>query len=499
MKKTLFIKNAAILTSTGIILRILGIFFKVWLAARVGSEGIGLYHLVFSVYTLVSTFASAGLSVAVTRLVADELVRGSKEGVRRIIRRALSITLIISLLTFLCVLFSSDILATKLLGDSRAASSLSVMSFSLPFMGISSVLKGYFMARRKVQVNSFAVLLEQAIRISLCLYLVEKFSVFGTGGAVAGVLTGDTLAETASCTFMIILFKCDDKKLNIKNDKTYFLGTKELLRISSPITAGRYATSALRTIENILVPKNLAKAGGDYASALSVFGALKGMALPVLFFPSTILNAFSSLLIPEMSSALALKRPSVIKYSVERVLKITWLLGIIFGGIFFFAGERIGILVYRDSDSGFLIKILAPLVPLMYLDSISDGILKGLDQQIFTFRNAVLDSSLRIILIIFIVPKSGIDGFLVIMFFSNLLTCFLNVARLLRVSGVKPKLINDILLPTLSGVGICMCFSSFLKGIQNNIIYTLSFGGLSLCFYIIFLIVFKIVDIHDYI
>jgi stage V sporulation protein B len=181
------------------------------------------------------------------------------------------------------------------------------------------------------------------------------------------------------------------------------------------------------------------------------------------------------------------------------VLKITWLLGVIFGGIFFFAGERIGILVYRDNDSGFLIKILAPLVPLMYLDSISDGILKGLDQQIFTFRNAVLDSSLRIILILFIVPKSGIDGFLVIMFFSNLLTCFLNVARLLKVSGVKPKLINDILLPTLSGVGICMCFSSFLKGIQNNIIYTLSFGSLSLCFYIIFLFAFKIVDIHDYI
>jgi len=80
MKKTLFIKNAAILTVSSLILRFAGIVFKVWLASAVGAEGMGLYQLVLSVYVLASTFATSGICTAVTRLVADELAVGSREG-----------------------------------------------------------------------------------------------------------------------------------------------------------------------------------------------------------------------------------------------------------------------------------------------------------------------------------------------------------------------------------------------------------------------------------
>ena len=384
MKKTLFIKNAAIMTSTGTILRIAGIFFKVWLAAAVGSEGIGLYHIVFSLYTLAATFASSGITVAVTRLIADEMAIGNKQGVARILRKAMTVSLIIALITFIILLFGSDFMSAKILGDARAALSVSFFAFSLPFMAISSVIKGYFAARRKAGANSGAVLLEQALRILLCLFLVKRFSRLGVGGAVAGVMAGDSLAEIAACIFILFLFRADFKRLKEGEECSSFTGYRQLLRIAVPITAGRYATSLLRTAENISVPKALMKAGGDYAKGLSLFGAIKGMALPVLFFPSSVLNAFSSLLVPEMSEALARHRPELIKHSVSRVLKTTWLIGIVFGCIFFFAGERIGSFLYSDSASGELIHILAPLVPLMYLDSICDGILKGIDKQLFT-------------------------------------------------------------------------------------------------------------------
>lgn len=498
MKKTLFIKNAMVLTFTSLTLRFLGIIFKVWLAARVGAEGIGLYHLVFSVYTFAATFAAGGITIGVTRLAADEMAVGSKDGLNKMLRRAMTTVLIISLISFAAVLFSSEFIANKIINDQRSELSLAILSFSLPFMGISAVLKGYFVARRKVGVNSAAVLLEQVVRIVLCLFFVKKLAPMGIGAAVAGVLLGDTIAEIASCTFSSIMFKFDHKKLHIAGNRAVFTSSKELLRISAPITAGRYGTTFLRTVENILVPKALSKAGGHFSHSLSLFGALKGMALPVLFFPSSLLGAFSSLLVPEMSEALVKKQPKVIKRNVERTLKLTWLIGIVFGGIFFFAGKRVGNLIYSDSDSGYLITVLAPLVPLMYMDSISDGILKGLDQQVFTFRNAVLDSTLRIIMIAIIVPKTGINGFLGIMFFSNILTCSLNVGRLLKITGVRFKFFSELLLPVCAAVGItALCFNLFNK-ISTDIIFTGAFAAASVLLYAAFLLIFKIVEVRDY-
>ncbi len=499
MKKTLFIKNAMVLTFTSLTLRFLGIIFKVWLAARVGAEGIGLYHLVFSVYTFAATFASGGITVAVTRLAVQEMAVGSREGLLKMLRRALSVVLIIALVTFGAVLFSSGFIAERIINDIRSEASLAILTFSLPFMGISAVLKGYFIARRKIGTNSAAVLLEQVVRIALCLFFVQRFAPKGIGAAVAGVLLGDTVAEIVSCIFMCICYRLDSKRVEFVRKEAAFSSTKELLRISTPITAGRYGTTLLRTIENILVPKTLSAAGGHFSHSLSLFGALKGMALPVLFFPSSLLGAFSALLIPEMSEALARKQPSIIKRSVERTLRLTWLMGLIFGGIFFFAGQRIGNLIYNDSDSGYLIGVLAPLVPLMYLDSICDGILKGLDQQIFTFRNAILDSGLRIILILLIVPKTGINGFLGIMYFSNILTCTLNVGRLIKITGVRFKIFSEILLPITAAVGLCALCYSLLNKISADLFFAGTFTAVAVILYAAFLLVFKVVEIKDYV
>ncbi|MEE0945800.1 MAG: oligosaccharide flippase family protein [Acutalibacteraceae bacterium] len=483
MKKTLFIKNAVILTVTGTILRFLGIIFKVWLAGSIGGEGIGLYHIVFSLYTLAATFASSGILVAVTRLCADEIAVGSKTGLLRVMRKSVIVSLIIASLTFIILILGADFISSRFLGDSRASLSVCIFAFSLPFMAVSSVIKGYFAARRKVWANSSSILLEQAVRIILCLIFVKKFSVYGIGGAVAGVMAGDTLAEIVSCIFIYILYNSDLKRVILTGTDINFKSYSQLLRIAIPITSGRYAVSLLRTAENVLVPKTLTKAGGDYASSLSIFGSLKGMALPVLFFPSSLLNAFSSLLIPEMSEALIKNRPQLIKSSVSKTLKITWLMGVIFSAIFFFCGEKIGAVVYNDVDSGFLIHILAPLVPLMYLDSISDGILKGLDRQVFTFRTSIIDSAVRILLILFIVPKYSITGFIVIMFLSNLFTSSLNIGKLLSITHIKPKLFSTILLPILSACGIVMLFCSLFDFIRNDFVFLAAVSVCSVVLY----------------
>ena len=248
-----------------------------------------------------------------------------------------------------------------------------------------------------------------------------------------------------------------------------------------------------------MVPKNLAKFGGATDMALSQFGMIKGMALPILFFPSTILNSVSTLLIPEISEAVARNRNAIIKESTGKVLKLTSLIGFLFGAIFFVCGERIGYLLYSDQSVGFLLKALSPIVPLMYLDSISDGILKGLDQQIFTFRTAIFDSTVRIILILVLLAKTGLWGFIGIMYFSNFLTCFLNVRRLIKVSHANLSFLYGIFTP------ICLSLIStlFVNSLMNiipeisNLVYIMLFCGFSCAFYFSLLVFFKIISFND--
>jgi stage V sporulation protein B len=172
LKKTVFIKNALILTASSLILRFLGIIFKVWLAQEIGSEGMGLYQLTFSVYVLATTFALSGTSTAVTRLVTEELALGSKKGVLKILRKAILVTLFIAVLSVIVLYFGAEFIAEKLLCDVRTLPALKILPLSLPFLAVTSCLRGYFIARRKAAPNAISQIFEQAVRIVIILLLL---------------------------------------------------------------------------------------------------------------------------------------------------------------------------------------------------------------------------------------------------------------------------------------------------------------------------------------
>lgn len=500
MKKTVFIKNALILTVSSLILRFIGIIFKVWLAKEIGSEGIGLYQLIFSVYVLISTFATSGISTAVTKLCAEELALGSKKGTLRILKRAITISLILAVISLSIVFFGADIIANNLIADGRAVLALKILPFSLPFIAVSSCIRGYFISRRKATPGAATQILEQIIRISVIFLLIGKFANRGIAFCCAAVIIGDVLAEAISTLSLVLIYKFDQKNLSVLKGREAppYKVTKRIINIALPITSGRYLNSGLRTAENILVPKNLSKFSANSSLALSQFGMIKGMALPLLFFPSTLLNSVSILLIPEMSEALARKRKGMVEKSVRNILRLTAVISFIFASIFFFAGEEIGMLIYKEHQTGLLIKYLAPIVPLMYLDSISDGLLKGLDQQNFTFRTAVSDSTLRIILILLILPLFGMKGFIGIMYFSNALTCFLNVGRLLKVSGAKFKPTEDIIFPILLSVTLGL-LSNFLLSFNNfgDLVYIILICLICLPLYFLLLSLFGTISINQ--
>ena len=137
MQKRIFIKNAAIMTITSLLLRTIGIFFRIYVSNRVGAEGMGLYQLIVSVYVLASSFAASGLTTAVTRLCAEEFACGTLTAAKRILRFAVMISCIVGIASALTIVASSDWIAKQCLHDLRAVPSLKILTISLPFMGIS--------------------------------------------------------------------------------------------------------------------------------------------------------------------------------------------------------------------------------------------------------------------------------------------------------------------------------------------------------------------------
>ena len=446
-----------------------------------------MHQLIFSVYLLVSTFASSGICTAVTRLTAEELAVGSKKRTKKVIKRSVEITLIIALFSGLIVFFGADLIAKYILEDTRAIYALKILPISLPFMGISSCIRGYFIARRKVTPNAIAQIAEQGIRIITVILLVKAFVKKGLAMCCAAVIAGDIISEALGCIIIYISYINDQKRLSNKECDLLVKKpiTKNLLHIAVPITSGRYLNTLLRTAENILVPKNLNKYPLSGGLALSQFGMIKGMALPILFFPSALLNSISTLLIPEISEAIAKKQTLLVKSATQKILKLTAITSFIFSAIFLIAGDKIGNLFYKEENVGFLLKALSPIVPLMYLDSISDGILKGLDQQSFTFYTAVFDSGIRIFLVLMILPFYGINGFIAIMYFSNFLTCFLNVGRLIKVSGAKLKILEEIIFPLICAFGVSFCVNTLLNftNLQNTLLYTVLLSVISVLSY----------------
>ncbi|MCQ2455612.1 MAG: oligosaccharide flippase family protein [Clostridia bacterium] len=501
MKKTIFIKNAAILTVSGLVLRFFGVIFKVWLASNIGSEGIGLYQVIFSVFVFASTFATSGISTAITRLCAEELSSSKGGNVRKIVKKGVVCTLVIAFVSVIVLLFGADFIAKNIVFDKRAVLSIKVMAISLPFMGLCSCFRGYFIAQRKATPPSLSQIFEQIIRIAVVFIAVNATKSKGLYFCCAAIFLGDAVAEILSCVFLYIVYifsVCKNKTLYIENEATDDI-YKKIKEIAFPITLGRYLNSALRTCENVLVPKFLNFYKSAKQSALSQFGMIKGMALPLLFFPSALLNILSTLLIPELSEAKAKGQKYVVGGIVGRFISVTAVASYIFSAIFLVLGEKIGFLIYKSAEVGFLIKILSPIVPLMYIDSICDGMLKGLGQQKFTFFTSVSDSAVRILLVILVLPKFGLMGFIAIMYFSNLYTGILNLKKVIFTSEARFDLYKTVVLPLISAFCITLLVDSAVKALfyPPISVYIILVSSVSVALYLIFITKFADINVSE--
>jgi stage V sporulation protein B len=443
VQKGSYLRNAAVLTASGLLLRLAGMGFRIWLAGALGEQGLGLYELVQAFYAMFVTAATAGVSVAATRLMAEELVRAPGAG-RGMLRRLLAWAVGLGGAAAAAQFLLAGPAARCWLGDARAAAAIRACAPSLPFMAAAAVLRGFFLARRRVEPNALSQLAEQAFRIAAVYALLARTDGLDLGARCAAVLLGTSLSEMLSAALMALFYGRERRRAFGRGpaEKPYRAAAR-IWAILWPVEGARCLSSGLHTAENMLVPAclalYLADAGGRGA-AVAQYGVLKGMALPLLFFPYGLLGTLATLLMPEITEAHVRGQKRTLARLLDRMLALTMFAALLAGaGFAAWAGE-LAALLYHSAEAGFYLAVLAPVMPLMYLESMVDGALKGLGEQKASFGYTAWDSALRIAGVMLLLPRFGMKGFLFVILASNTYTCLANLRRLLAAAGLRLRL-----------------------------------------------------------
>lgn len=279
--------------------------------------------------------------------------------------------------------------------------------------------------------------------ILLCLFLPN-----GLEYTCLSLVLGEAISEITSCLFSFMLYVFHKRNYNcVLNDNRNFI--KDICKISLPVAITSYIRSGLSSLKQLLIPLRLEKYGMSCESSMSLYGLISGMVIPIIMFPEVIINSFSGLLVPEFSYYYTRKDYNKISIIISKIFKITLLFSIGVIGIFLFYSDKISIIIYNNLEISNYLKILCPLICFMYLDSIVDNILKGLDEQLGVMKCNILDLFISILSIYFLLPIFGINGFIFTIFASELLNSSISIFQLKKLTNFKFDFINWIIKPFL--------------------------------------------------
>ena len=445
-----FFRSGLLLTAVGLAMRTVSMFFGAFVSRTVGAEGVGLFTLVMTVYSFAVTLATSGVSLTVTRLVASALGKGEEGEVSRILRGSAVYALFFGALSAVLLFFGADFLGARVLSDARTVSSLKILAFSLVPLSLGAVFSGYFVGVKRVAFNAVTGVLAQGAKIALTVFLVVKMSGNGMVASVAALCLASTFAEIFAFLVAFLQFAADRRRYFGKAEQG--IEMKSVCGMALPLGFSAYVRSILLNVEHILIPRKLRERGEATDEAYSHYGTLHGMALPLVTYPMAPLSSFSGLLVPEFSEDLAAGRGERMSRVASKALNTTLAYSIITAVFLYVFAEDLGYVIYSSYDAGYYISTLALIVPIMYLDHVTDSMLKGLGEQVFSMWVNISDSALSVLLVCILIPRMGIMGYALVIVIMEGYNFVLSLGRLTKRVRFKIKLSKCVLLPLLASL-----------------------------------------------
>lgn len=428
--KSVFITGTLLLTIAGVLTRIIGFFYRIFLSRTIGAEGLGIYQLISPVTALGFAVTAAGIQTSISKYVSTEIGRKNPAGAKLYLFIGLIISLLLATLTGTFIYYHAPFLSRSWLGDERCIPLLKVLAFSFVPSCIHACINGYYYGIKKTAIPSLCQFVEQIARVG-SVYLMYQISLSqGKNLTLTMTIFGLVLGETASTFVSISTFgSFSGIGKQMKHFRTY---TRNLMSMAVPLTANRVVLNLFSTFENIMIPNRLKLFGYTNSEALSVYGILTGMSMAIIMFPSVVTNSISVLLLPTISEAQSIGDDRLIHRTIRKTIQSCLLLGFICTAGFVFTGKFVGNFLFGNALAGTFIVTLGWICPFLYLTSTLSSILHGLGYPGITFTLNLIACAIRIFFVLFTVPVYGIKSYLSGILISQIVVALLAIFILNR-------------------------------------------------------------------
>ncbi len=430
MSKKAFLKGTIILTAGGFLTRILGFVFRIFLSRNIGSEGMGLFQLIMPVISICHAIGIAGLEISVSRYTAFYTVRGKKHLAVKTAALCACLSMALCLFCTACTYFSSDFIAANIFHNEQCGMLIRIASLSIPFSCIHCMVSAYYIGQEKAGIPAISQLFEQIIRI-LSIYIIVKIrlesgkNMDASVGAI-GLVIGE-MASAAFCMTTIIVSK--GSRISSKRDvshakKSLFMHLPDIIKTALPVSLNRLVLHGMQSVEAALIPLMLQVYGMTSSQALSSYGIITGMTLPVILFPSTLSNSVAQMLLPSVARIQNSKEK--LKKSARTALLFSLTFGFACIIVYITIGAKFAALLFNENSLYEYIRIMAWLCPFIFIGSTYKSMLHALGKTSRVFVNSMLSEILNLICIVAFIPKLGIYAYLMGLLLSHGLNALLN-------------------------------------------------------------------------
>lgn len=456
-----FIKGAAILAAAGICVRFFGAAMRIVLAAIVGDEGIGLYQMAYPIYSSLLAISTAGIPVAISKLVAENIALQDYREAGRVFRISLIVLALTGLVITIFMGSSANYLAVAVAKEPRAVLPILAISPAIFFVTIMSAVRGFFQGQQKMVPTALSQLLEQAGRVVVSLFLAILLLPLGLEYAAAGAASGAVAGGVLGLALLLLLywksrpgFHESVRKQARHSPSSIGQIIRRIFSLAVPITFGSLILPLISLIDLVIVPRQLQFAGFTPERATALYGQLTGMAGSIIYFPNVITIALSMSLVPAISEAFALRNYKLIAYRSAVSVKLTLLFSIPAALGLYILAEPITVLLFNNAEAGRSLAYLSwSVIPLCIYVS-TTGTLQGLGRPIIPVVNMVYGGLVKTVLAWYLTPIEHLDigGAALASVAGMGLAAGLNLYYVARYAGRPIRPVDMLLIPGMAVV-----------------------------------------------
>lgn len=428
--------TASAVTALSVAERGLGFLYRIVLSRLIGAEGLGLYQVALSLFGLFLTVGTGGIPITVSRMISKSKAERRPDDEKSAVSAGVCLCLLLTLpVCLLLGLFGGKL--TFLFSDERSFGVFRILLLGLCFSSVYAVMRGSFWGNKQFLLPSVLELAEETVMVIVGVLLLQNVSSPASGAEKAAwaVVVSYLFSFTAS----VLCFFFKGGKLSSPKKQL-----KPLFNATLPITSVRASGSLVNSAVAVLLPVMLIRAGYDSGEALTLFGIVSGMVLPILFIPSTIIGSLSLVLVPELSEDFYRKNYDRLKKNIERGLRFSFLVACALIPFFYAVGEDVGRLAYSNAQAGEMIVKSCPLLLPMSLTMISTSMLNsmGFEKQTFVFY--FISAAALLLCVLFLPAVCGVYAYVIGLGASYVLNALCNLIFLWKKCPFFEKRVRQV-------------------------------------------------------